>query len=174
MATGFVQRYKGKIALASGGMSIAGTQVNASGADFNVNTGWGTVPVTTTSTTALQLSSGRTAGAEVLAPTANVGGAIFRLPVPYAGAIKLIYYSTLNGSTIFLLTASTAGAVTFAGVGSTGSTASFAGTGGSTLSNTLKSTQSCQIELMGISTTQWLFTGVVPSTTGHLTFSTST
>ena len=175
MATGFVQRYKGKVALAAGGLSIAGTQVNASGADLNVNTGWATAPLSTSSTAApTQLSTARTSGVEQLWPTALTGGSIYRLPPPTVGAVKLLNYSTINGSTILWVTTSTAGAVVLQGVGSTGSTASFAGSGGSTISNTIKSTQSCQIELVGVSTSAWLFTGVVPSTSGHLTFSTST
>lgn len=173
--SGFVQRYKGRIAVPVGGLSVGGTQINASGPDMNVLTGWGTAPTSTSSTAGpVQLSTTRTNGVDILAPVANTGGSIYRLPPPFVGATKLIVYSTINGSTILFVSASTAGAVTYSGIGSTGSTASFAGSGGSTLSNTFKSTQSCQVELIGISTAAWLVTGVIPSTSGHLVWSTST
>lgn len=175
MSNGFVQRFKGKVNLAPGGLWVAGTQCNATGADLNVNSGWGTVNTSTSSTAApVQLTTARVGGIDILAPVALTGGSIYRLPPPIPGATKLISYSTINGSTIIFVTASTAGAVVFSGVGSTGSTASFAGTGGTTLSNTFKSTQGCQVELMGISTAAWLVTGVLPTTVGHLTWSTST
>lgn len=172
--SGFVKRFKGKVAFPVGGIWVGGVSIADSAADLNTSLGWGTVAVSTISTAAVQLSAARAGGLDVIAPGANTGGAIYRLPPPVPGVVKLIDYSTINGSTILFLTVSTAGAVTIAGVGSTGSTASFAGTGGSTLSNTIKSTQSCQIEMIGQSTAIWLFNGVVPSTTGHLTFSTST
>lgn len=172
MATGFVDRYKGKIAVPVGGTYIGGIQVNTSGPDANTAVGWGTFPASTISTAAVQLGSSRAAGPEKFAP-ASGGSPIFRLPTPFAGANKMLYYSTENGSTQILITTSTAGAVTLAGVGSTGSTAVI-GTGGSTLSNTMKSTISCQIVLLGVSSVQWLFESVAPSTTGHLAFSTST
>jgi hypothetical protein len=179
MATGFVDRYKGKTAQPIGGMFIGGVQVNTTGPDCNTSVGWGTAPLSTSSTTnspnAIQLSTTRTGGVDLLWPGANGGGgSIYRMPPPFAGANKVISYSTINGSTVLFLTLSTAGSVTLQGVGSTGSTASFAGTGGSTLTNTIKSTVSCLITLVGISTAAWLFESVVPSTTGHLTFSTTT
>ena len=180
MATGFVQRYKGKIAAAQvrvpvGGLMIADVAVNAAGADLNGLIGWSSAPTSTSSTAApVQLSTTRVNGIDTLAPVALTGGSIYRLPAPTVGAEKIIVYSTINGSTVIFLSASTAGAVVYAGVGSTGSTASFFGSGGSTISNTLKSTQSCQITMFGLSTTQWLITAVAPSTVGALTFSTST
>ena len=178
--SGFTDRYKGRVAVAEswtpvGGTYIGGVQVNTSGADANTSVGWGTVPLSTSSTAGpVQLAAGRAGGVDLIWPVANSGGSIYRLPTPFAGANKVINYSTINGSTVFFLTVSTAGAVTILGIGSTGSTASFAGTGGSTLSNTIKSTCSCTISMVGLSTIAWLFESVVPSTTGHLTFSTST
>ncbi len=174
--SGFVKRFKGKVAFPVGGIWVGGVSIADSAADLNTSVGWGTVQTSTGSSVAVQLSTSRVGGLDVIAPTASTagGGAIYRLPPPVPGVVKLIDYSTINGSTILFLTVSTAGAVTIAGVGSTGSTASFAGTGGSTLSNTIKSTQSCQIEMIGQTTAIWLFNGIVPSTTGHLTFSTST
>jgi len=176
MATGFVQRWKGKVNAAQ--LWLGGVQINAAGADLNVNIGWGTVQTTTSSTGStanmVSLSTSRVGGLDIFAPTANTGGSLLKLPAPVAGVGKLVQLSTINGSTIMFLLASTAGAVTFQGVGSTGSTASFFGTGGSTLSFAMKTTQSCQIELMGQSSVAWMMTGLVPSTVGHLTFSTST
>lgn len=175
MANGFVQRFKGKINLAAGGLWVAGSQCNASGADLNVNLGWGTVQTTTSSTAApVQLTTSRVGGIDVFAPVPLTGGSIMRLPPPIGGVSKVVQFSTINGSTIMFLTASTAGAVVFGGVGSTGSTAGFGGTGGTTLSNTVKTTQSGQIELMGLSTAAWLVVGVLPSTVGAFTWSTST
>lgn len=172
---GVMQRFKGRVSFPVGGLSIAGVAVNASAADFNTAIGWGSVGLSTTSTAApVQLSSGRAAGVDLLEPVALTGGSIYRLPPPFAGAQKVIAYSTLNGSTVLFVTASTAGAVVFKGVGSTGSTATFAGASGSTLSNTFKSTQSVTVELLGLSTSQWLFNGCIPSTGGVLTWSTST
>jgi hypothetical protein len=166
--SGFVERFKGKFV--SNTMMANGQFVTA--ADQGAQSGWGTAPASTVGgdTTLTHL-----AGVDQIAPAAVSGGAIFRLPKPaQPGFNKIVTYSTVNGSTVFFLTASTLGTVTFAGVGSSGSTASFFGTGGNTLSNTLKSTQSCQIEMVSISTAGWLITGIAPTTTGHLTFSTST
>ncbi len=39
MATGFVQRFKGKIALAQGGLWIGGSQFTGTGADLSVLAG---------------------------------------------------------------------------------------------------------------------------------------
>ena len=170
--SGFVQRFKGKVDFPSGGIWIGGASVGAAASDLNVNTGWGTV-FTSTSSTA-PVAATRSGGLDILAPTPLTGGSIYRLPTPAAGVTKIIEISTINGSTIVFLTASTAGTILFTGVGSSGSTALFGGAGGSTLSNTVKSTQGCQIELIGVSTVAWLFNGVTPSTVGALTFSTST
>lgn len=170
MASGFVQRWKGKVNAAQ--LWLAGTQITASGADINTLAGGATV--TTSTSAAAPVTLTRNAGLDILAPVALTGGSIYRLPAPAAGVTKTLQYSTINGSTIVFITLSTAGAITLSGVGSTGSTAAFGGSGGSTLTNTIKSTQSCTIELMGISTSQWLFSGILPSTVGALTFSTST
>lgn len=175
--SGFVQRFKGKVAFPAGGIFIGDVQMTPSGTDLNVNAGWGTVQTSTgTSPTAIQLSTGRAAGLDIIAPVASTaaGGTVYRMPPPFAGAVKVLQYSTLNGSSICFITLSTAGTVTVTGIGTTASTASFAGSGGSSLSNTIKSTQGCQIELIGVSSVAWLFTGVIPSTSGPLTFSTST
>jgi hypothetical protein len=175
MATGFVDRYKGKVAQPIGGMFVGGIQVLATGPDMNTCVGTGTVFTSTGSASTIAftptvVSSGF--GLKQLNPTSTQP--IFRLPPPaFPGGWTTIVYSTINGSTGLILTFSTDGSVTLVGVGSTGSTASFAGSGGSTLSNTLKSTQSHQIELQSISSAKWLFAGVVPSTVSPLVFSTS-
>ena len=173
MATGFIDRYKGKFTQGVGTQWIAGVQVNTTGADCNTSVGTGTVYTSTGSTTAFgptTISAGF--GLKRLLPGSS--SPIFRVPAPAQGGGWLtIEYSTINGSTGLILTFSTDGSVVLEGVGSTGSTASFAGSGGSTISNTIKSTQSHQIELQSISSVKWLFAGVVPSTVSPLVFSTS-
>lgn len=175
MVTGFVERIKGKYTQAVGSQYIGGTQVTTSGADANTAFGTGTTFTSTGSASTVPytptlIPSGF--GLKRLQPTSTQP--IFRLAPPAsAGGWLTIAYSTINGSTGLILTISTDGSVVLEGVGSTGSTASFAGSGGSTLSNTIKSTQSHQIELQSISTVKWLFAGVVPSTVSPLTFSTS-
>jgi hypothetical protein len=174
--SGFVERIKGKVAQAVGGLYVGGVQVNATGLDQNTAVGTGTVYTSTgsSSSTAAYIPTTISAGFGLkrLQPTSTQP--IFRLPPPVqGGGWTTIVYSTVNGSTGLILTISTDGSVVFEGVGSSGSTASFAGSGGSTLSNCLKSTQSHQIELQSISTAKWLFAGVVPSTVAPLTFSTS-
>lgn len=176
MATGFVQRFKGKIALAQGGMSIGGSQVSVAATDLNANNGAGTVFTSTgaasTATAYIPTTISTGFGLKRLQPGSTQP--LFRLPAPsQGGGFVTIAYSTVNGSTGLILTLSTDGSVTLQGVGSTGSTASFAGSGGSTLTNTIKSTQSHLIELQSLSTVAWQFLGVTPSTVGPLTFSTS-
>lgn len=176
MATGFVDRFKGKIATPVGGLFIGGTQVTTTGADANTSAGTGTVFTSTGSASTATAYNPTTIsagfGLKQLFPGSTQP--IFRLPKPtQGGGFVTINYSTINGSTGLILTLSTDGSVVLQGVGSTGSTASFAGTGGSTLTNTIKSTQSHQIELQSVSTTAWLFCSVVPSSVGALTFSTS-
>lgn len=171
--TGFVQRFKGKVAFALGGIWIAGTKVSVAAADLNSVSGSGTA-TTSTSSTAAPVSLTGAAGVANLAPVALTGGSIYRLPTPVVGGEKVINYSTINGSTVVFISASTDGTIVFGNVGSTGSTAAPGGSGGSTLSNTIKSTQSCTISLVGLSTTTWLFKCVAASTSAPLTWSTST
>jgi hypothetical protein len=166
MATGFTDRFKGKIACPIGGVYVGGVQVNASGPDSNTSVGWGSVPVSTLSTGTITMSTTRAAGMDVFNP-ASGASPIFQLPTPFAGANKVLEYSTINGSTQILFTCSTVTGVTIQGTYSTA-------IGGSSLTRVMKSTISCTIELLGLSTTQWLFNSVYPSTTGHLTFSTTT
>jgi hypothetical protein len=164
--SGFTDRYKGKIACPIGGVYVGGIQVNASGPDMNTGVGWGTAPTSTLSTATITMSSGRAAGIDIFNP-ASGGSPIFQLPSPFAGANKVLDYSTLNGSTQILWTCSTVTGVTIQGTYSTA-------IGGSSLTRVIKSTISCTVELLGLSSLQWSFNSVYPSTTGHLTFSTTT
>lgn len=159
MATGFVTRFKGKIAVPAGGIWVGGTQVNASGADFNVNTGWGTV----TSPVAGAITN---SGVTSITSTALAAG-IYNLANPVAGVQKVLDFST--ASTAWMIKVST-GVVTIQGTQG-------AGLGGSSLTNTIKSTSTLvatQVELVGLSSVAYLFMGVYPSTLSHLLFSTTT
>jgi hypothetical protein len=156
--SGFVQRFKGKVAFPTGGIWIGGTQVTTSGADLNTQKNWGTVTTSTANTGTVQAG-----GVTAIAPTSD---GIWNLPTPVAGETSVITYSTYNGALLLFLKAST-GVVTITGLYSTA-------IAGSSLTNTIKSTVSCQIELIGLSSVQYLFNGVYPSTDGHLTFSTTT
>lgn len=161
MATGFVQRYKGKIDFAAGGLWIAGVQIGAAGADLNVNTGWGTVDVIAANGTIPN------SGLNLITSTALASG-IYNLAAPVPGHTVVISAST--ASTAWMIKTST-GVVTIQGTQGAGSL------GGSSLTNTIKSTSSLvatQIEMIGLSTSAWLFNGVYPSTLAHLLFSTTT
>jgi hypothetical protein len=158
MATGFVSRWKGKVVAAELWMGSPAVQVTATGTDLNTAKNWGTVSASTANTGTVQAG-----GVTTIAPTSD---GIWNLPVPVAGEQSIVAYSTANGAIAFFLKAST-GVVTITGIGSTA-------IAGSSLTNTIKSTISCQIELVGLSSVQYLFNGVYPSTDGHLTFSTTT
>lgn len=171
MATGFVDRYKGKVAQPVGGMYIGGIQVNTTGGDMNTSLGWGVVPTSTASSTANSttpsyvIPSSRAAGIDIFAPTSS--GAIVVLPAPFPGANKVLQYSTVNGSTACKFKCSTTAGVTIQGANSTT-------IGGLSLTVSMTSTITCTIDLLGLSTTAWLFQSVWPSTTGHLTFAAAT
>ena len=160
MTTGFVQRYKGKVDFPAGGIYIGGVQVGASGVDLNSITGWGTVDVIAANGT---IPNG---GLNTFTSTALAAG-IYNLAAPVPGHTVVISAST--ASTAWMIKTST-GVVTIQGTQG-------AGLGGSSLTNTIKSTTSLvatQIELIGLSTSAWLFNGVYPSTLSHLLFSTTT
>jgi hypothetical protein len=168
MATGFVQRYKGKITCAE--FWLAGTQINASGTDLNVNLGWGTVggPSTAGSTAGssnpgVTLGSSRTAGIDIFAPPSS--GLVIALAPPVAGVNKVIKYSTANSSTGLKIKTGNVG-ITITGGESTAYAAS-------TFTNVILSTSSMTIEFFGLSTTEWLFGGLYP-TTSVITYSSST
>lgn len=156
MATGFVQRFKGKVAFPLGGIYIAGTQVNASGADFSAITGQATVSTKSSTET---LNNG---GVNQILSTA---AALFRIADPVKG--RYVAVQAMVGTTGWRIAMSSLGAIlggsTLAG-GSTsswifGSTVSFPGT---------------VLEMVGLSTSQYLFLGYSPSTLSHILFSSAT
>lgn len=158
MATGFVNRWKGKQAFDRGALWAAGSQFNGSGADLDVNTGWATV---STYSSTQPLPNG---GVSQILSTAI---AVYTLGAPVKGRTVIIAAST--GSTAWMVKGSTAAGVTFQSTPSVN--------GGSTLSYVIKSTSSLvatQVELIGLSTSAYLFAGVAPSTLSHLLFSTAT
>lgn len=170
MATGFVQRFKGKIDVALGGLWIAGVQVITTGADQNVDYGWGTVggPSTAGSTAGssspgVTLASSRAAGIDIFNPPSS--GLVVALAPPLPGITKIIKYSTLNSSTGLKIKT---GSITTIFTG--GESTAYAI---STFCNVLLSTISMTIELMGLSTVEYLIAGLYP-TTGALTYSSST
>ncbi len=167
--SGFVQRFKGRVAFPAGGIWIGGSQLTASSADLNTAAGFGTAQTSTS--TSIALTAG---GIKNLSPAALSGGTIYPLADPVLGRELILNYSTVNGSTVVWVKLSTTNLPFFAGIGSTGSTASFFGSGGSSISNVLKSTQGVTVRMVGISTSQWLVLGVSPSTVGALVFSTTT
>ncbi len=85
--SGFVKRFKGKVAFPVGGIWVGGVSIADSAADLNTSVGWGTVQTSTGSSVAVQLSASRVGGLDIIAPTASTagGGAIYRLPAPVAG-----------------------------------------------------------------------------------------
>jgi hypothetical protein len=159
--SGFVQRFKGKVAFPVGGIWIGDFQVTGTAADLNVNLGWGTVT---------QIgANGSTIPNSGVSQVTSTAVAVYNLANPVAGVSKVIDITA--ASTAVLIKASTAAGVTIQGGSSLN--------GGSTLSFVIKSTGATalvatQIELVGLSSLQYLFMGVYPSTLGHLTFSTST
>ena len=166
MATGFVQRFKGKINVASGGLWIGGVQVGAAGADLNAVTGWGTVSTVASSTVTPTLANG---GVTVITSTALANG-IYTLANPVAGRQMLLVATT--GSTAWMVKAST-GVVTIQNCP--------VADGGSSLTNTIKSTQATfvgavgvTVRLVGLSSIAYSFEYMTPSTLGALLFSTTT
>jgi hypothetical protein len=143
MTTGFVQRFKGKIAAAEiyvGGVPtfspgiLQSTTIAGAAAEIGTLTNYG-----------------------VSAVTASTVLAVARLASPqYPGQQKVIELVSVSSG--IKITASTDGSVTFNG-----------GT-----YNTITSTLAGNIALMAGSTTNWVITGVYPSTTGFPTLSTTT
>jgi hypothetical protein len=157
MTTGFIDRYKGKIATPIGGMYVGGVQVNASGPDSNTAVGWGTVSTYSSTQT---LPNG---GVVQILSTAI---AVYNLSSPSPGRVVVI--AAMPGSTAWMVKVST-GAVVILG----GSTVTHSA---STLANTIKSTSNLvatQVELIGLSTSVYLYNGVSPSSQAIL-FSTTT
>lgn len=153
MATGFVQRYKGKIAVPVGGIYIGGTQLSGSAADFNTISGSATLQaLTSASTTSTITNTGPTTIASSSALT------IWRLAKPTSpGQDKVIQLTTVS-SGVFI-TASTDGSVLL---------------NGSSINTTIKSTVAANIDLFATSTSNWAIVGLFISTLATLTISTTT
>lgn len=152
MATGFVQRYKGKIALPVGGLWIGGVQITGSGADFNSISGQGTVQALTTASAVTTITN-----TGVTTINASSALLIYRLARPVPGAEKVIQLNPVS-SGVFI-TVSTDGSVLL---------------NGSSINTTIKSTVAANINLSGNSTSGWTITSVFISTLATLTLSTST
>jgi hypothetical protein len=156
--SGFVQRFKGKVAFPAGGIYIGGVQIAGSGNDLNTNVGWGTV--NTIGANGATIPNG---GVSVITSTA---AAIYNLANPSPGRVVLLDITDQSSSVMVKVST---GVVTIQGTSTTN--------GGSTLTNTIKSTATLigtQIELVGLSSVAYLFNGMYPSTLGHLLFSTTT
>lgn len=154
MATGFVQRFKGKIALAQGGLYIGGTQVNATGVDLNALVGQ-SVQQNILSTTSTGTGTITNTGPTTISSSSGIN--VYRLARPISGCEKLIQLTTVSSGV--LITASTDGSVTI---------------NGSSINTTIKSTVAAVIDLVGTSTSNWAIAGLFISTLATLTLSTST
>jgi hypothetical protein len=158
MATGFVQRFKGKIALAQGGLYIGGTQYTGSGSDLNTVAGTGVIDIA--GPTGSTVGSG---GVTILTSTAI---AVYNLQPPVNGRSVIIDITTV--STAWMVKAATG--VTILDC--------LQAAGGSSLTNTIKSTSTLVggvITLIGVSTSSYVFQAQSPSTaTLSLLFSTAT
>jgi hypothetical protein len=154
MASGFVQRFKGKVNFAPGGLWVGGQPIYGGSAS-------GTLALVSSSLGASTASQ----AINVLTSSGSTTQSILRLAKPpFAGFDMLIQMSTLSGLGL-IVTASTAGAVTFNGTTAT----AMASTGNST---------AVALELMATSTANWAIMGAYPgiftSTGGTIwTFSTS-
>ena len=158
--SGFVQRFKGKVAFPAGGIYIGGVQIAGSGADLNTLVGFGTVNTANNAAPIATIPNGGIS--EITSTAINV----YPLANPSPGRRVIIAITT--GSSAVMIKCST-GAVTIMNCPSVN--------GGSSITNTIKSTQSLvgtEIELYGLSTSQYLFNGVTPSTLSHLLFTTTT
>jgi len=154
MATGFVERYKGKVASPPGGVFVGGNNI------YGVQS----------STVAGNNSTLGYAGVVTITSTAS---AVYRLAQPIPG-VTILFHS-LPSSSFWLLTGSTVG------VGAGGQNFTITGCpvtqGGSSITNTIKSTTAVPVSgftfyLEGISTSQYAF--AAGSTTSPLLFSTTT
>ena len=152
---GFVGRYKGRMDVDQAW--IGGVQQGR----------WGTVFASTATGSSLNLPIKPTIG--VINMNASTVLAIYTLGPPTKGDVCVVNVSTMGSSGAFIKASTTPTAFGnfFRGVLSNG-------TGGSTNSCVVKTTVASQLEFIGISTSEWLFMGVLPSTVGHLTWSTST
>ena len=152
MATGFVQRWKGKVALPVGGLWIGGVQYSGSGNDLNTISGSGSLQALTTASAVTTITN---TGVTTIAATSGI--LVYRLARPVPGGDKVIQLTTVS-SGIFI-TASTDGSVLL---------------NGSSINTTIKSTVAANINLMGNSTSGWTINSVFISTLATLTISTTT
>ena len=146
MATGFVQRFKGKITVGAGGFWVRGNPVYGAMSQQSLSTSSTAFVVSTISGNYTTIASGTNAY-------------IYRLGLPaYAGDVNVIQITSVSTLGVFF-TASVDATVTI---------------NGSSVNTTFKSTQASVIQLVATSTANWAITGVYPSTLGVLTLSTST
>lgn len=130
MATGFVQRWKGKVTAAQ--LWLAGTQITASGTDINTLAGSG-------STVSSYSTDGSVSGYGAKTLTSSSNANTFTLPAPVRSAeMQLCMTSVSSG--IFIKAAS-------------GS--SFGVTAAGSTSIVMKSTTIMSIALAGLSTSLW-------------------
>lgn len=132
MATGFVQRFKGKIALATGGLWIGGTQVTANANDLNSLAGSGS---TVTSYSTDGTISGYGPKNLISSSAANT----FTLPAPVRGAEMQLVLTSVSSGAFIKAASGSAFIVNLAG--STGIV--------------MKSTTIMSIVLAGLSTALW-------------------
>lgn len=151
MATGFVQRWKGKVNAAQ--LWLAGTQIVASGSDINTLIGGSSLEALSTTSGYPNIKNN---GMTTIASSSVL--TTWRLATPaYAGQMKTINMITVS-SGLFITT----------------STAIVTSLNGSSINNTMKSTQTGIISLEATSTTNWNITGLFGSSVSFLTISTTT
>jgi hypothetical protein len=151
MASGFVQRFKGKIALAKGGLWIGGTQFTGTGADLNSLSGFAT-PVNFSATVAN--NSTLPGSGLVLARSTGSTSFTYFMPAPTAGA-ELCVNLFVTSTAAFIKS----------GVTGTNTSPTFVLGGGSTFM-VLTSTYSVTVDFYGLSTTQWLVVSALSTSTG--------
>ncbi len=147
---GFVQRWKGKVALPVGGLFIGGVSVTPSAADLNTVLAAGTLTAYTTAGTQ-NIAAGN---ATISASSAL---SIFSMLEAPKVSVERVLSLILVSSGVFIKAA--------------------AGTSFDPSTNTvIKSTYAQQITLFGLSTTKWSIKSVFPVSTigGTLTLSTTT
>lgn len=144
MASGFIQRWKGKANFDPGALWVGGLPLFGGGA------------LQSLSLSTVQNSVINSYGVTAISATSGI--VVVRLQKPaFANIEKTIQLTTVS-SGIFI-TASTDGSVTI---------------NGSSINTTIKSTLAGTISLMATSTANWAITAIYPATLGFVTLSTST
>lgn len=145
MASGFVQRWKGKASFDPNAFRIGGQSMYGSGAQQAITLAGSSIGISTISGTYVTI-------------TASSMMAVARLAKPlFAGDYTAIQLTTISSG--ILITTSTDGSVTI---------------NGSSINTTIKSTLSGVIVMEATSTSNWAITSIYPATSGFLTLSTST